>query len=202
MNMHKQNLETILMRSLPEEVTQAKSWYKDARLFCFKIATQHRISFRKTCAIMAALSPRNKWERNKQDTETLIKWMLGHDVTPSFATYGNMVNKAVKIFQSETDGKKEMLKLLNGPKISNFFLNIYDAESNCVTVDTWIHLAASGEYLPTKERKALNQKEFNEISDSVKELAIEHEMTAPEMQALIWVTFKRLVERNEKELVA
>ena len=200
--MHKENLRSILFHSSPEEIDQAKTWYKNARLFCFQVSKQYGVSFRKTCAIMAALSPRNKWERNKQDTETLISWMLGHDVTPSFATYGTMVDKAVRIFQSETDTKKEMLKLLNGPKISNFFLNIYDAESNCVTVDTWIHLAAVGEYLPTKERKALNQKDFNEISDSVKELAIEYEMSAPEMQALIWVTFKRLVEQNETELVA
>lgn len=200
--MHKENLRSVLFHSSPNEIDQAKTWYRDARLFCFQVSKQYGVSFRKTCAIMAALSPRNKWDRNKQDTETLIKWMLGHDVSPSFATYGNMVDKAVKIFESDIDTKKEMLKLLNGPKISNFFLNIYDAESNCVTVDTWIHLAASGEYLPTKERKILKQKEFNEISDTVKELAIEYEMNAPEMQALIWVTFKRLVEQKEMELIA
>lgn len=195
--MLKHNLSIILNQATASELNHAANWYREARLFCYNISDLYGVSFKKTCAIMAAMSPRNKWERNKTDTENFVKFKLGLTEENIFATYGKMVGKAHSIFDADTDSVNEMLRLLNGPKISAFFLNIYDVENNGVTVDTWIHLAALNQYIPIDKRPSLSKADYNAISDAIKELASENAMTAPSAQAAIWLAFKRLTEEGQ-----
>src|SRR5271165_3683746 len=163
------NIKYVLKHAQTSDFINGHNWYKNARLFSFDISQKYNFSFRKTCAILSALSPRNKWERNKLDTELLISYLLGfNNKMPKCSTYGNMVKKAITIFNSPDDRPETMLRLLNGPKIKSFFLNIYDVNSQCITVDSWIQLISLGKYLSINQRPSLKIKDYRLIELIIK----------------------------------
>jgi hypothetical protein len=148
--------------------------------------------------MLAALSPRNKWERNKLDTEMIIRYLSGHsNVMPKCSTYGLMVKKAIAIFKAPNDDVKTMLMLLNGPKIKSFFLNIYDSNSQCVTVDSWMQLASLGKYINVNTRPSLNLTDYRLIETIIKEMSTIIDVRPAVLQAVLWVSFKRLTEQND-----
>ena len=194
----KSNIEKIANLAHSTDYVEGEKWYREARLFCYRVSKQYGLSFRKTCAILSALSPRNRWERNKIDCENLIAYLTGHTVNePSCATYRNMVEKAKKIFNAKVDTIQSMLKLLNGQKISAFFLNIYDFNSDCVTVDSWIQLIALGEYLSVDKRPSLNKTDYVMIENLIKELASTKNVKPPVLQAVLWIAFKRMTQQKD-----
>lgn len=191
------NIEFVLSQATSTDFVEGEKWYRDARLYAFELSRRYGVSFRKVCAILAALSPRNKWERNKIDCETIIMECQGLIPYGKYATYGAMVEKAKRIYFSEVDSIATMLRLLNGQKISAFFLNIYDFNSDCVTVDSWIQLISLGEYLAVDKRPSLKKSDYKLVSDVIKELASTNNVAAPVMQAILWISFKRMTEQKD-----
>ena len=191
------NINFVLSKAITTDYQQGESWYREARLFAFSVSKEYGISFRKVCAILAALSPRNRWERNKEDCITLIKECQGLIPYGKYATYGGMVKKAMSIYNSKVDSIQVMLKILNGPKISAFFLNIYDIQSDCVTVDNWIYLVALGKYISVENRPSLKKSDYKLISDCIKEIAERTNISAPILQAVLWCAFKRMTSQKE-----
>lgn len=192
------NIKFILKQAKPIDFIQGEKWYTQARIFAFKTSRKYNVSFRKVCAIIAALSPRNKWGRNKLDAEMLVSYLTGNIKDfPKCSTYGKMVEKAIKIFNSPDDSLNSMLRILNGPKISAFFLNIYDSNSQCVTVDSWIQLISLGKYISVEDRPALKISDYKLIESIIRKLAEKRNIRPPVLQAVLWVSFKRLTETND-----
>lgn len=190
---YNQNFIKILNQSNESDIDAGKRWYRDARLFAYHLSKKYNVPFKNTCAVIASLSPRNRWERNKIDAENLILWSKGLSSRPKFATYNAMVSKALDCMGYES---KYLEKILQGPKILNFYKNILDDSIPVVTVDSWIHQAACGKYQATKDRESLNITEYRDIESSLKSLAIDLNIPAPQLQAIIWITFKRIVEKK------
>lgn len=191
------NIEFVLSQATSTDFVDGEKWYRDARLHCFSLSKKYDVSFRKVCAILAALSPRNRWERNKIDCETIIMECQGLIPYGKYATYGAMVEKAKRIYFSKVDSITTMLKLLNGQKISAFFLNIYDCNSDCVTVDSWIQLISLGEYLAVDKRPSLKKSDYKLVSEVIKEIASTKKVAPPVMQAILWISFKRMTEQKD-----
>ena len=196
-NKYTKNINYVLNQAVSTDFIEGEKWYRDARLFAFQVSKKYGVSFRKVSAILAALSPRNRWERNKEDCITLIKECQVFEVNAKYATYGAMVQKAKNIYNSPIDSIQVMLKLLNGQKISAFFLNIYDIQSDCVTVDSWIQLISLGKYLSVDERPSLKKTEYKLISESIREIAALNKVTPPVMQAILWISFKRMTQQKD-----
>lgn len=193
----RKNLVSLLNEATPQDLEHGRAWYRDARLFAYHVSKRYNFPFVKVCAVIAALSPRSKWERNKFDAENLINAVLSGSTLPKCSTYGAMVRKAVNIIKCEGQDAATMLRILNGPKISAFFLNIYDGENRRVTVDTWIHLAAHGKYKEVKKRKNLGIVEYRKIESEIKSLSNELNLKPYETQAILWVSFKRKTEEKD-----
>lgn len=191
------NINHVLNKATSSDFIEGEKWYRDARLFCFDVSRRYGVSFRKVCAILSALSPRNKWERNKIDCETIIMECQGLIPYGKYATYGAMVEKAKRIYFSKVDSVATMLRLLNGQKISAFFLNIYDFNSDCVTVDSWIQLISLGEYLAVDKRPSLKKSDYKLVSEVIKEIASTNKVAPPVMQAILWISFKRMTEQKD-----
>ena len=61
-----------------ELMRQGEAWYLQANIWCEHRAVKYGISTYKVASVLSALSPRNKWERNKQDAEAVIQtWRKG-----------------------------------------------------------------------------------------------------------------------------
>jgi hypothetical protein len=191
------NINKVLDSALPSDFVEGAAWYREARLWAYGVSKRHGVSLRKVCAMLAALSPRSKWERNKIDCESIIIALSTNTALPKCSTYGAMVRKAINIFNAKTDSVDGMTLLLNGPKITAFFLNIYDCNSQRVTVDTWIHLVSLGEYLSVEDRPALTKKDYQLIESIISETAKAKNVPAPVLQAVLWVAFKRTTESKE-----
>lgn len=180
------NLYQVLNMATNEHYEQGVKWYDDARAFCHVVAIETNTSFMVTCAVLAALSPRNKWERNKKDCFELCKGNTSH----KFGTFHANVNKARKIMACTNE--QEIVRTLNGKKIIAFFDNISNENSERVTVDVWMLLAAMGNRLVESERPNLTQSLYDDIENSLFKIAQENKLRPYEAQAIIWLTFREV----------
>jgi len=188
---YKRNIRKLVDKIQDVDMVEGIDWYKKARIFCLKTSQKYNVPYITVCGVLAALSPRNRWERNKIDTENLIKYkILGGD-KPLFGTYNKMIEKAERVL-NEPFGYNHVNRILNGPKIKAFFDNIYNANSSEVTVDTWMLLAAMGKYMSVDERPSLSEKTYNMISSAIKDIALKVQLKPYELQAVLWCAIKRL----------
>lgn len=201
--MIKRNLNSLLQDATPSEIQHGLDWYREARIYAYQLSKVYNVPFSKVCGVIAALSPRNKWERNKLDAARVISAVVSKRRNmPRCGTYKMMRTKAIDILKSDSASSDSILKILNGPKISAFYLNIFDGENNRVTVDTWIHLASKLEYLVEEARPVLKRAEYVEIETALKELSAEYGIKPYQAQAIVWLVFKRksapIIAQNRK----
>lgn len=133
-------------------------WYEEAHLFARELYFTHRSRHdketltAKICGVIAALSPRKSWEHNKKVAlQFLETGKCGH--TKLF------VEKATSIMGS--DGNIETIcDILNGNKITSFFLNIYNPSlSNIVTIDRHAIDIAVGRVLG-EDKRGMTAKQY------------------------------------------
>ena len=109
-------------------------WYFNAQKAAHNIAVKYDIAVYIAAAVIAALSPNNKWTRNIVNADALIGAFIRGDglLSVKVSTYNKMKQKAWDILAArpDYDGAKAMLK---GQKITSFFCDIM-GEFN-VTID-------------------------------------------------------------------
>ena len=97
-------------------------WYDNAQKAAYLIALKYDVPVYIVAAVIAALSPNNKWTRNVTNADALIGAFIRGDGIDSVkvSTYHKMKAKAWDILAArpDYDGAKAMLK---GQKITSFF---------------------------------------------------------------------------------
>lgn len=119
--MYYMHLKTLLKQASAADRRHGKRWYHEARQWCENTGSQTGTPTRVVAGMVAALSPRNKWKRNLQDTRALLHWLQHGGERPMFATYNTMIQKAIDIYNSDHTGR-EIRRILNGPKITAFLI--------------------------------------------------------------------------------
>lgn len=180
------NLFTVLNIANDEHFDAGINWYNDAREFCKMLSIESNLPYVTCCGVLAALSPRNKWERNKKDAYALCM----NDLSHKYGTFHANVRKA-KLIMTLTN-KQDIINALNGKKIIAFFDNIFDENSERVTVDVHMLLAAMGSKLMEDERPNLTQSLYNEIEDALLIIASKTNLRPYEAQAVIWLAWREL----------
>ena len=69
---NQKHIQAVLDLATAGDVAQGISWYATALTAAQELAARYNIYIATACAVIAALSPRNKWERNLIDAENLI----------------------------------------------------------------------------------------------------------------------------------
>ncbi len=180
------NIYQVLNMANDEHFDAGLNWYNEARQFCLDLSKECNKPFISVCAVLAALSPRNKWLRNKLDCRALC---MG--TAHKFGTFNAMVNKARNVL--ELSHYQDIIDELKGPKICAFFDNIYDEDSQLVTVDFHMHHIAIGEVLTEDDRPNLSKALYDDIQKSIESIAFNNKLRPYELQAILWVTWKELV---------
>ena len=121
-------LLSLLTKATPSQIQAGTRWYSEAATIADAIDEPR---FR-TIGALAALSPRNKWERNIKDTVAV--YLDGRSAR--VATFGACREKAVQCFQA--DSPAEVESILGGRKTISFFNNILNQQSRIVCVDVWM----------------------------------------------------------------
>jgi hypothetical protein len=161
-------------------------WYPDAQKAAHDIAVKYDIAVYIVAAVIAALSPNNKWSRNVKNADALIGAFIRGDGIDSVkvSTYNKMKAKAWDILAArpDYDGAKAMLK---GQKITSFFMDIM-GEFN-VTIDGHARNIAYGERVGlTDDRTNIGVREYRALQAAYEEAARRVGLMPYQLQAITW----------------
>ena len=161
-------------------------WYSDAQKAAHDIAVKYDIAVYLAVAVIAALSPNNKWARNVVNADALIGAFIRGDgmLSVKVSTYNKMKQKAWDILAARPDyeGAKTMLK---GQKITSFFMDIM-GEFN-VTIDGHARNIAYGERVGlTDDRTNIGVREYRALQAAYEEAARRVGLMPYQLQAITW----------------
>jgi len=161
-------------------------WYDNAQKAAYHIAAKYGIAVYIVVAVIAALSPNNKWSRNVTNAATLIAAFIRGDGIDAVkvSTYHAMKRKAWAILAArpDYDGAKAMLK---GQKITSFFMDIM-GEFN-VTIDGHARNIAYGERIGlTDDRTNIGVREYRALQAAYEEAARRVGLMPYQLQAITW----------------
>ena len=161
-------------------------WYSDAKKAAHDIAVKYDIAVYIVVAVIAALSPNNKWSRNLTNADALIGAFIRGDGIDSVkvSTYHKMKAKAWGILAArpDYDGAKAMLK---GQKITSFFCDIM-GEFN-VTIDGHARNIAYGERVGlTDDRSNIGVREYRALQAAYEGAARRVGLMPYQLQAITW----------------
>ena len=112
-------------------------WYYEAQSFCQDIRKRYKVDSYIVAAVTAILSPRSRWERNKQDAEAMIKAFVSKKGIDSFTVCNTHTNKA-KAWGVLEGGVQISAK---SPKTHSFAMNVGLLSPDHITIDSW-HIRA------------------------------------------------------------
>ena len=161
-------------------------WYDQAKQAAYRIALKHDVPVYIAVAVIAALSPNNKWSRNLTNADALIGAFVNGDGIDSVkvSTYHKMKAKAWGILAARPsyNGAKDMLK---GQKITSFFCDIM-GEFN-VTIDGHARNIAYGERVGlTDDRSNIGVREYRGLQAAYEETAQRVGLMPYQLQAITW----------------
>ena len=161
-------------------------WYSNAQKAAHNIAVKYDIAVYVAAAVIAALSPNNKWTRNIVNADALIGAFIRGDglLSVKVSTYHAMKRKAWDILAArpDYDGAKAMLK---GQKITSFFCDIM-GEFN-VTIDGHARNIAYGERVGlTDDRTNIGVREYRALQAAYEEAARRVGLMPYQLQAITW----------------
>lgn len=179
------------------EIEQGRQWYVLAYEVAKRISIQYELNTETVAAVIAALSPNNKWERNIKDAENVVAAFMLGDVDDAMnvkvCTYRKNLAKAVDILNACHCDYESILK---GPKVIEFYHCIIGQSDVCIdghAYSIWV-----GERLTMKEVPSIGKR----LRETIKAdyIAATHfindnsdEFFTPfEIQAITWCAHKRI----------
>ena len=181
------NLRGWLSLATPDDIEAGLSWYRDAMEYAKYLSVEFNVSRKVAAGVISALSPNNKWERNKIDAFTVLQAVRdGQDPgSVSVCTYGANKRKAFAIAM----GNESILR--KSPKTYAFAMNVGENSPDHVTVDKWhmrACLTSSRKWVQVQESPTSMQ--YRRIERLTAQLARRRGFKGYELQAIIWVTIK------------
>lgn len=175
---------------------QGQSWYARALAFARNLAADHNLDATAIVAVIASLSPRNKWERNMQDAESMVKvFAAGGDyddlMNLKVCTFSTGKQKAAKILTENITDRDELLAILKGPKLCEFF-NCILGDSGDVCIDGHAYSIWVGDRITLANVPSIGKKLRQTIKADYQEAARILGVQPHVVQAITWVAWKRL----------
>ena len=192
-----------------QEVQLGCDWYPSAFKIAGRIADKYKLRVETVAGVIAALSPSNRWERNVYDAEALIKiWRAGatrdevlHPKHPIIrvCTYLTMKTKAWDILMREEYLlTTPIVDILKGVKTIEFFNCITNPKLDDVCIDGHAYSVWLGQRVILKDVPNLTGKIRARIKQDYRDATtfineeLDEDYTAATIQAITWVTHKRI----------
>ena len=195
------HIKGMLQLASVSDLFEGTRWYKRAHELAVKLIHAYEpLNLGQAIGVIAALSPNNKWDRNCQDAEQLIKaWHAGAEMDSiKVCTFNANKEKAWRIL-SEPD--TDPLDILSGRKVQAFYRCISGYDDS-VCVDGHAYAIFMGERIPTTQTPSIGKGLYEAIERSY-QIASDHsyglcgmKLTPAEVQATTWVTYRRLVQEG------
>lgn len=177
---------------------QGLNWYSRALDFADNLGEVYNINYATIVGVIAALSPRNRWERNMQDAETMVKAAANGGTFDDLmnlkvCTFKSGKSKAARILTDKITNKNELLDILNGPKLQEFF-NCILGDSDDVCIDGHAYSVWLGDRITLANVPSIGKKLRQTIKADYKKAAAIIGIEPYELQAITWVCWKRIHE--------
>lgn len=164
------------------DMAEGERWYETARITAQALAAGTSLSVSHAAGVIAALSPRVRWETNVAAAATMISHAgIGGRVMPSVAGYNRNCEKAWMIANGVSPSD-----VLGGPKVTSFYANIMGDEQ-AVTIDVWAARVAEG----ISNKNAPSGKRYTNMVDAYRMAARARNVSPMVMQATVWVYVRR-----------
>lgn len=188
------NIKAIYQLATVQEQTEGNLWYHIARAIACRLALKHDITEAQAIGVIAALSPRNKWERNVQDADSLITAFKGGGAAQAqltkVCTFGANKTKAIKILESGLSRINSVLTILSGPKLREFAACIYGQDDVCI--DGHAYCIWNGGRTSLADVPAIGVKLRKQIKADYIKAAADLGLTPAACQAITWVAWRRI----------
>ena len=187
------NILKVYKQSTDQDKSDGISWYRDALDFCETIALEYGLSVYVVAGVVTALSPRNKWDRNKQDAITVIKAYTNGDSIDDVrvCTFPANKNKAFTIIRQCKD-MAQVLVILKGPKMTEFFNCIVGIDDVCIdghAFNIW-----NGSYTNLADVPSIGVVRRRTIKADYMKAAKKAKISPSELQAVTWCAWRRIHE--------
>jgi hypothetical protein len=180
------NFYNVFNHSSYDQYLDGLNWYGEARDYAKHLSQEHSVPFISVAAVIAALSPMSPWERNKLDASMMVSNNTEHKYT----TFGANVAKAKRLLHM-TD-YSAIVDELNGLKTIAFFDNIFNEESELITIDSHMLSIAYGKKLSKSERPSMSKTLYQTIESGIRSMADRFNLRPYELQAILWVTWRTI----------
>lgn len=176
-------IEKILNQSTTKEFKEGLNWYYDAHKFALELSELYNVKLIRVCHIISLLSPQTSWEKNKKNA---IYFLNG---------------KTDSIFSTQKT-LKECERVLNGNflipdkrlKTFAFAESILTAgKTNKVVIDRHAFNVSQGRLKPIET--VITPKRYKDAQKAYEIVSNKRGLNASELQAITWVTYKRIVGR-------
>ena len=189
------NIKAVYQLASLTEQQDGVTWYPAADQIAISLADRYEISEPQAIGVIAALSPRNRWERNVQDADALIAAFRagGPDqaMLTRVCTFTANKAKAVRVLQlSRAADLATVLDVLSGPKLREFASCIAGLPDVCI--DGHAFCIWQGERTGLKDVPAIGVKLRRQIKADYVTAADELGVTPSACQAVTWVAWRRL----------
>ncbi len=180
------------------EYWQGVDWYIDAHNFTKVLESDldYQISYKKIAGVIAALSPRNDWNRNKIDAKNICESFINlrsvDDV--KVCTFNANKDKALKILLSDD---KDIESILKGLKTVNFYRCII-GDHNAICIDGHAFSIACNEVRNLASIPPISPKNYKILQTEYKSATTfinkkyNLSLKVSDVQAITWVTYKRV----------
>jgi hypothetical protein len=178
----------------PHEITVGRAWYPQAYETARIMASDYGLCVQTVVGVIAALSPRNKWERNLLDAENLIEAYCvdrAQAAAVKVCTFGKGKAKAIQILDLDQDPFTDaIMDVLSGPKLREFASCILKLDD--VTVDGHAFCVWNGARTGLKAVPAIGVKLRAEIKSDYRKAAAKLGLSPSECQAVTWCIWRRI----------
>lgn len=189
------NIFAIYQLASVADIEEGKHWYSQACQIALNLAKKYFISQAQAAAVIAALSPRNKWSRNVIDAENLIVAYKAAGVegcaSVKVCTFGGNKAKAIKILETNSKCEQDYLDILSGPKLKEFY-NCISGIDNEVCIDGHAYSIWSGGRITLANIPSIGKKLREQIKEDYRQAAKEAGLRSYQMQAITWCTWRRI----------
>lgn len=190
---NQKHIQAVLNLASVADVVAGQDWYDTARHAATALSNRYGIDVTTACGVIAALSPRNKWTRNLIDAENLINVYVTSSKQAcdsiKVCTFGKNKAKALSILDA-IPTLDVVESILSGPKLIEFFRCIIGQDDVCI--DGHAYSIWFGDRITLTNVPSIGVKLRRQIKQDYMAVALKNEMPAYVLQAITWVTHRRL----------
>ena len=188
------NIKAIYDLAGAAEIADGMAWYGVAKSIAIVLAENYGVSTVQAIGVLAALSPRNKWSRNVVDAEALISAYVAagseQAMLTKVCTFGANKAKAIKVLDAGACTFTTILEILSGPKLREFASCIAGLPDCCIDGHAWC--IWQGSRVTLADVPAIGVKLRRGIKADYASAAADLGISASELQAITWVTWRRI----------